>query len=178
MIINNVDGTPLQLDEDGRARIQNLSQIAYFSEFHQSAYVWYASQDLGADKNVIWLRNDATDKHLHIDHISIYCSAAAIIEFAYGTGSTVGGTVVTGRNLFIGSGNIAEATCRHTNTNLDANSGLTLMSTYYVGASSEEQVNFNGALALGYLQEIAINVVTDIDLTTVNIVGYFDRNVI
>ena len=107
----------------------------------------------------------------------MYASAASPLEIWVGTGNTAGGTVVTGVNLHVGSGNIAEATCRHTNTNVDAGSGMTLLSSHNVGATNEESVEYFGALMLDYLQEIAVNVVSDIALTTVNIIGFFNERI-
>ena len=152
-------------------------EISYESERNGTAYCWAASVDLGADKDIIWLRNDSRAHFLMIDKIMMYCSAASPMEIWVGNGNTVGGTVVTGVNLQVGSGNIAEATCRHTNTNVDAGAGMTLVSTHQVGATAEESVEYAGALMLNYGQEVAINVVNDIALTTVNILGWFNERI-
>lgn len=152
-------------------------EIAYESERNATAYCWTASIDLGADKNVIWLRNDSRTHFIAIDKIIMYASATSPFEVWTGTGNTAGGTVVTGANLHIGSGNIAEATCYHTNTNVDAGAGMTILSTHQVGATNEESIEYGGALMLDYNQEIAVNVITDIALSTVNIIGWFNERI-
>ena len=163
------------VDTDNKLRTLATSEtrMAYESAIKRTAYIWTASLDLGADKNVMWLRNDSTDDFLSIYSVVMYASAATNVEFYVGSGNTVGGTVVTGINLHVGSGDVAKATCRHTNTNVDAGAGMTLMATAKVGVSGEEQVDFDGALILDYNHELALNVVTDIALITINIIGYF-----
>lgn len=148
-------------------------EITHTSEDEGDAYAWTASVDLGADKNLIWLRNDSTDKTLMIHCMSISASAASMFEIWVGTGATASGTEVVGVNLNRASNRAAEATCRHTETSKDAGSGMTLLASHHIPATETTHMAFYGALILGYYDEIAVNVITDIALSTVNICGYF-----
>jgi len=149
------------------------TEIAYESEQNGRAYTWTASQNWGADKNVLWLRNDSVSLDLHIERIAIACPTACLVEIYVGEGSTVGGIEVIGTNLNLGSGNLADVTCRHTNTNVDTGTGLTLLGTVYAPATSTASIEFLGALVLSLHTEIAVNFITDVDLSSVNMTGYF-----
>jgi hypothetical protein len=50
---------------------------------------------------------------------------------------------------------------------------LSIVSTHQLGAVTKEEISYNSALQLALNYEIAVNVVTDIALTSVNILGYF-----
>ena len=139
-----------------------------------NAYMWAASVDVGADKNVIWLRNNSLTSDLIIEWISISCSAATVVEIFVGTGTTpTPGTTVVGTNCQIQNANIAPATCYHTETSVDAGAGLTLFTSHQTAITAKEMIDYDGVLRLKYYSEVAVNVITDIALTTVNILGYF-----
>jgi hypothetical protein len=105
--------------------------------------------------------------------MSISAAAASMFEIWVGTGTTVAGTEVVGVNLNRASNRAADVTARHTNTNADAGSSMTLLCSHHIPATETTHLAFYGALILGYYDEIAVNVITDIDLSTVNICGYF-----
>jgi len=168
------NGYKARVDDDNRLRVYAVVEdhITHSSETEGHAYIWTATADWGADKNALWLRNDNTSAYLAIETISVSPAAACQIEIGVGSGNTVGGTVVTGVNMNLGSGNVAEATCRHTNTNCDASAGLTIIKTFW-GAVQNNRVDFRGALMLDYLGEVGIGLITDVGSTTVTITGYY-----
>ena len=149
------------------------TEISHMSEVHGDAYIWTATADWGADKNAIWLRNDNADQNLIIQSIFIGAAAAAQIEVWVGNGSTSAGTAVVGTNLNRQSGKVAQATCKHTNTNLNAGGSTTLLGTMYAPATNRLPIDFMGALVLGYYDEVSVNIITDVGSTSVNIMGYF-----
>ena len=136
------------------------------------AYIWTATADWGADKNALWIRNDSQNRMLHIERVVACPAAAAVIEIWVGTGNTVGGTAVVGACLNRANLNTPDVTARHTNTNVDAGSGMTLLATYHCPATTVHDIPLDGALMLGYYDEIAINIVTDVGSTTFNIHGW------
>ena len=138
------------------------------------AFMWTANEDVGADENLIWLRNNSLVSELIVEYITISMAAAAIVEVFVGTGTTpTPGTLVTGVNMKVGDGGIAAATCYHTETSVDAGAGLTLLSSHRCGVTVKEIIDYKGALRLKYYSELAINIVTDVAGSTVNILGYF-----
>ena len=168
-IINSTDG------------MLNVHSVMHRNIAHSSeagnAYMWNASVDVGADENVIWLRNDSSEHDLLIEWMSISCSASAVVEIFVGSGTTpTPGTTVTGVNMNVGCGDVAEATCYHTETSVDAGAGLTLLTSHQCGVTAKEKIDYDGALRLGYKKEVAVNVVTDIALTTVTILGFFEAD--
>lgn len=168
-------GHKAQVNDSGQLRTYAITEreIAHNSEGHGSAFIWSASADWGADKNAIWLRNDSTTNNLHIEELVVSVPGAAVIEGFVGTGNTVGGTEVTGVCINRTAGNVASASCRHTNTNVDAGAGMTLLSHGLVSANSISKFEVYGSLILGYLDEVAINIVTDVGVSYVYIVGYY-----
>lgn len=175
MQINDANGYSVEILEDGRMKTlaAMYPEIAFYSENAGTAYMWSASIDVGADKNVIWLKNDSLVQHLVIDKIQISCAAAATIEIFTGTGNTTGGTVVTPVVMNTSYGQAAPSTCRHTNTNVDTGTGMSIVSTHQLGAVTKEEISYNNAFRLALNYEVAVNVVTDVALTSVNILGYF-----
>jgi hypothetical protein len=149
------------------------TEIAYESEHNGRAYTWTATQNWGADKNVLWMRNDSVNQELHIERIAISCPAACLVQFFVGEGNTVGGVEVIGTNLNLASGNLADVTCRYSNTNVDGGTGMTLLGTVYAPALSTVSIEFLGTLLLPLNTEIAVNFVTDVDSSSVNLTGYF-----
>ena len=171
-------GRQAKVDDENRlvTSATNTPKIASVSQNNGESYVWTAYVDWGADKNAIWLRNDSNSLKLHIDRISITAAAAAVVEVWVGNGNTVGGTTVTGVNLNRSSGKTADATCRHTNTNVDAGTGMTLLGTYHIPATTISCIQFGGALLLGVNREVAVNLVTDVGNTAINVFGYFHED--
>ena len=152
-----------------------MSHIAHHAILGK-AFSWTASVNVGADENVIWLRNNSQEELLIIDSIIISASAATTVEVFTGivpASVPTPGTVVLGTNMRIGHSGVAPALCYHTETSVDAGAGLTLLGSYQLGAVTKEQIDYKGALVLPYYGEVAVNVITDIVLTTVNILGYF-----
>jgi len=168
-------GYKAKVDESGKLRTYAVTEreISHESEDHGRAYIWAASADWGADKNAIWLRNDSTSLRLQIEELVVTAPTACVVENFIGTGNTVGGTEVVGTNLNRNSGSTANATCRHTNTNVDAGAGMTLLSHGLVAANTIQKFEVYGALILGYNDEVAINLVTDVGTAYLYIVGYY-----
>ena len=167
-------GYKVRVDGDNRLRVYAVIEdhITHSSENEGNSYIWTATADWGADKNALWLRNDNTSLYLAIESISVSPAAACQIEIGVGSGNTVAGTVVAGQNMNLGSGNVAEATCRHTNTNCDASAGLTVIKTFW-GAVQNNHIDYKGALILDYLGEVAVGLITDVGSTSVTITGYY-----
>jgi len=139
---------------------------------HAGTFSWAAATaDLGADENIIWLRNDDPNEILFIDGIVVGTLALADVEIYISEGSAVAGAAIVGVNLRPGSGRVALATCRSANTNVDAGAGSTLLATGYCNGNLHRPVE--GKLALGYLQEVSINIVTDVGGCNATITGFY-----
>ena len=167
------NGYAAKVDDENRLFTLSVTEEEYSHAAHKgNAFLWTATADWGADKNALFLRNDDTVSPLAIRGVAVSPAAAAQFEIGYGTGNTVAGTEVTGSNLELSSGKVALATGRHTNTNCDAMAGLTVLHTFWAGVMNTI-IPFNGALILGYLDEIGVGIITDVGSTTVSIFGYY-----
>jgi hypothetical protein len=175
-VILGPDGTPAKITSDNRLRTYagQESEIAFQSRVNGNAYSWTASENVGAEKCLLYLRNNSVDIPLLIHRIYLSCSAAATVEIWTGANKiTAAGTAVVGTNLKTDSGKLPDVTCTHTETGADAGGTLSILSTHQIGATTKELINYDGALVLGYLGEVAVNIVTDIVLSSVTILGYF-----
>ena len=167
------NGYSAKVDSENRLFTLAVTEEEYAHAAHNGhAYVWTATADWGADVNTIFLRNDNTVKPLAIRGIACSPAAAAQFEIGYGTGNTLAGVAAVGANLDLSSNNVALATGRSSNTNCDAMAGLTVIHTFWSGVQNTI-VPFNGSLILGYLDEIAVGVITDVGSSTVTIFGYY-----
>ena len=162
-----------KVDSENRLYTFSVTEAEYSHAAHNGdAYIWTATADWGADKNALFLRNDSTTQTLAIRGIAVSPAAACQVELGAGSGNTVAGTAVTGMNWLIGSGKVALATGRHTNTNCDASAGLTIFHTFWA-AVLNNIVPLDCALRLTYLNEIGVNLITDVGSSTVSIFGCY-----
>ena len=152
------------------AAIENT--LAFQSRENASAYVWTAVQDWGADVNALWIRNDSSTHDLHIERVVISPPADCFTEIYIGEGNTAGGVEVIGNNLNLGSGNVATVTCTYSNTNVDAGAGMTLLTAFY-STIGRTLLATLGSLILPLGGEMAVNLVTDVGLTSVIVAGYY-----
>lgn len=146
------------------------SEMTHTSEDEGKAYVWTASKDIDTTDSIIWLRNDSTTDELMIMSISVSSNAAGSWFIYSPTGTTADGDTITGVNLHRSSGNVAEATCRSDAT------GATPANYLYYGSNMASEticVNFHGALILGYLDEVAVDITTEPALAQATIMGYY-----
>jgi hypothetical protein len=176
MIIEGGTGNGFKAKVDSENRLYTFAVTqglpAHVSQTEGMSYIWTAADDWGADVNTLWLRNDNTVLDLIISKIIISPAAACQFEIGVGSGNAVTGTEVTGTNLNLTSGNVALATCRHTNTNCDTSAGLTILGTSWAGVGVNS-VALDDSLVLGYLDEVAVGFITDVGESSVNIMGYY-----
>jgi hypothetical protein len=177
MIIN--DGTgggkSAEVDSENRLKVQATKQTlhSHSSEEEGNAYMWSTTQSLAGDKCLIFLRNDNTDMNLIIEKIIVSPDVACQFEVWVGSNvTTEAGTSVVGVNLNLQSGHVAEATCTHSETGADQGGSMTLLGTAWAGVGINA-VALDSALILGYLDEVAINLITDAGSTSANIMGYY-----
>ena len=171
------NGYSAKVDHENRLYTKSVTQElpAHVAAEEGKSYIWTATADLAADKCLIYLRNDDTALNLVIQKIIISPAAACQFEIWVGSGSgvTVAGTSVTGVNTNLQSGNVALATCTHTETGADAGAGMdNILGTAWAGAGVNA-VPLDGVLVLGYLDEVAINLITDVGSSSANIMGYY-----
>ena len=146
------------------------SEISHQSEVDGTAYSWTTSKDIDATDSIIWLRNDSTTENLIIQTISFNSTAAGTWFIYCPTGTTADGDTITGVNLNRQSGKVALATCRQDAT------GATPANYIYRGASmanEDKVINTYGALILGHLNEVALDVTTEPALAQATIIGYY-----
>jgi hypothetical protein len=105
--------------------------------------------------------------------MGVSSTGAGLVEWYVSAGSTLAGGTITGVNLNRSSGNVALATARSANTNVDgsASPGTMLWNTWIPAAGMVQDTG--GSIILGYLDEISVNIVTDTDGCAAFFVGYY-----
>jgi len=165
-------GYKAKVTSDNRLRTHSVleSEVAYESEGNGNAYIWTASKDIDTTDNIIWLRNDSVTSNLHIQCITVSSDASGSWFIYCPTGTTADGDTITGVNLLRSSSNVAEATCRSDAT------GATPANYIYYGhgvADTDVPVDFHGALILGYLDEVAVDITDEPGLAQATVCGFF-----
>jgi len=142
------------------------------NEDEEQAYVWdFPGYDYDAADTIMFLRNDS-DKALHIHHIYIYSDTASKVQLHTPASPTAAGTAVTGTNLNIASGNVAEATAKQDET---GNTQGTILHSEYIAANGTlTMLKEDGyEIILGKNDCIAVDLVTAGTMAYGHITGYF-----
>ena len=141
---------------------------------HGNAYVWnFPSYDPDAGDTVMFLRNDS-DAKMHVHHVYLYSDTATVLALhVISNGETPAGTAVTGVNLNIPSGNVAEATAKQDETG-NTSQG-TVIHTEYVAANEPlTMLKEDGyEIILGKNDCLAVDLVSAATATFGHIVGYY-----
>jgi hypothetical protein len=165
-------GRKAEVDSHNHLKTHSVSElaIAEASEQDGDAYAWTASADIDATDSILWLRNDSTTQNLIIDTISISSDAAGSWFIYCPENVTPDGTTVTGVNLNRASSKVALATCKRDNTT------AVLANYIFYGHNQVAEtvvMQLRGALVLGYLDCVAIDITTEPALAQATILGYF-----
>ena len=129
------NGYEAKVSDENRLQTESVvhPNFLHKNEDEKSAYVWnYPQYSNASDDTVMFLRNDS-DKDLHVHHIYIYCSVATMAEVHAPASPTAAGTAVTGVNLNLKSGNVAQATAKQDET---GNTQGTILHTEYIAANT------------------------------------------
>jgi len=184
-------GSTARVDSSNRLRTYGVyeKEITSVSENDGDAFTWTSvSADINTGDTALYLVNNSTSKLLSIE--SIYVWANTVVQFkihcpAYVT--PAGGTLVTGVNLNRTSGNAADATARTDETSnvfAAANVIKTVRNTYYTRGNGDDladiaaagpgvNVEYFGALILGYHDSVAIDLIGETAAFECTITGYY-----
>jgi len=149
---------------------ESLESVSHASQFHGKAFTWTASADINATDSILWLRNDSATENLIVDTIAVSSDAAGSWFVYCPVNATPDGNTITGVNMNRGSSLLATATCKSDNTT------AVLANYIYYGhnaAASTAIVQLRGALVLGYLQCVAIDITTEPALAQASILGWY-----
>jgi hypothetical protein len=165
-------GYKAEVDEHNHLWAHAVAELAIAdaSEKNGDAYAWTASADIDATDSIIWLRNDSTTQNLIIDTISVSSDVAGSWFIYCPENVTPDGTTVTGVNLNRASSKVALATCKRDNTT------AVLANYIFYGHNQAAQtvvMQLRGALVLGYLDCVAVDITTEPALAQCTILGYF-----
>jgi len=151
-----------------------VNEVSHQSEQHGAAYTWTHDYNYDAADTILWLRNDSTTQNLLIDKIVMASNVATQVTIHSPTGTTAAGTEIIGVNLNRQSGNVALATAKGDET---GNTQANVIVEALVPANIPAIMPVEGAIILGYFDEIAVDFVTVGTMGTVTFRGYYkDKN--
>ncbi len=150
-----------EVDSEGHLIVDaiQLSELAHTSVAHGLAFSWAAATyDYDASDTILLVKNTSSTRKLLIEQIIISSDTATEVAIHVPTSEvTPSGTTITGRNMNLGSNNVAEATAVRDETN---NSQGNLFWTGFISANEAHHVDFQGALILGTNDSIGVDLVT------------------
>lgn len=173
MIINSADGKSNADVSNGQvhAYASNDSRIADVSKREKLSFTWtIATYDYDAADTILTVCNDNSEKNLHIEKIIVGGDTNTIAQIHKPAYATWAGTAVTGVCLS-GSG-APEATAKADETG-QATQG-SLVGTTYVLANTSVQLDYGGALVLGYHEAVGVDLVTAGTACQCSIWGYYE----
>lgn len=180
MIIDGIDQNGQQresqfLDELLKILAVGKSEMAYVSKVDGRTFSWSAvSADIDAGDTALLLCNDDPERKLYIAKVNLWCDVAQQFTIHSPAYATFAGTAVVGTNLNRASSNIALATAKADET---ANTQGTIITTVRNNELATDvfavDVDFEGALVLGYHQSVAVDLVAEPGAFEATIYGYY-----
>jgi len=165
-------GRKAEVDDHHRLSVACVTEneIAHQSRVHGLAYTWTHSYNYAAADTILALRNDSTTQNLIIDRIIIASDTTTAVTVHSPSGTTFTGTAVTGVNLNRQSGNVALATAKGDET---GNTQANVIFENIILANAPIIMPVEGAIILGYLDELAVDFVTVGTLGAVTFRGFY-----
>lgn len=174
MVIKDGTGTGknLKITDKNMARTYSVSEreIAYTSEVEGQTYSWTAAYDYTGGDTILWLRNDNTEFDLVIEKIVMASDTTTRFTMHGPSDTTAAGTDITGVNQNRRSNNTALATAKQDET---GNTQGDIIGEGIILQNTTIPAEIDGAIVLGYLNEIGIDFLTTGTFGSVSIVGYY-----
>lgn len=145
----------------------------YASRDDGQVYTWTSTYSATSGDEILYIKNDSTTKFLYIDHITVSAAAGAWTMTLAEVSGTAAGTTVTGKNLNLRSGNVADSTALG-NASV---TGLTIGNTMDISAGvagESHRIDLNGTVILGLNDAIAITFTGTNGTATAVAFGYFE----
>jgi len=176
MQINGPNGNFANVTDENKLSVDGVMEpeFLHYNDGKATAYVWdFPSGYTAANSDTIMFIRNNSDSTLHIHHIYVFCSSASTLTLHTPANPTASGTEVTGRNLNLTSGNVAEASAYQDE---EGNSPGNTLHTEYIAANSPLTLLKEDGyeIILGKNDCLAIDVGSgDAPTTYGHIVGYF-----
>lgn len=155
-------------------RAMSSPAIQHISRHGELAFSWTSTDyDYDAGDTILLVQNTSSTSTLYITDIYMYTDTAtlATIHATDGATFTLAGTSITGVNLNRKSGKVADASAFRDET---GNTQGSVILNVRLGTNAMNHVTFEGALALGNANEVAVDYVTAGTAAVVTILGYYE----
>lgn len=180
MRIEDGAGTGYQAAVTSAKKLQTRAmQISAWHEacLNGDAYAWNGiSADIDTGDTALLVRNDSATRYLVIEKLYIWCDVAAQFDVHVIPHSTytLAGTAVTGVNLLVGSGKVADATAKADETgNTQGSIILTLHTNELATDVFGLDYDFHGGVILGQNSCIAVDIIGESAAFEATFFGYF-----
>lgn len=145
-------------------------EISYESETNGRAYSWSHSYNSTAADTILWVKNINTTENLIIDQIVIGSDTATQFTIHLPESTTGAGTAITGTNLNRHSGKDALATAYGDET---TNTQANVIVQGFIAANTTQIIHMEGSIILGYQDQIAVDLVADVAIGCVTMLGLY-----
>lgn len=181
MIINDGAGSgrSVKVNEDNQLAVAGvvLTPLAN-ATIKGNAYSWTAvSADIDAGDTGLLVCNNSLDKKLHITKVYAWADVATQFKIHCPAYATITGTAVVGNNLNRSSKNIAEASAFADETASAFVAGNTVATLRNNEVGTDQfgvEIDFEGALVLGYHDSVAVDLIAESGAFEATIFGYFE----
>ena len=164
----------LEVNSKGQAMVDRRSEFERVSEDSGEVFIWTCeTYDYAAADTILLVRNDRTDKDLHILKVVLHGDTETEVEIHVPTVAfTIAGTAVVGEalNRSLDRDATTYATAKANET---GNTQGDVIERKRIKADTDMEVNLDGAVILGSNQAIGIDYVTIGAEAHVSIWGYF-----
>jgi len=152
---------------------KNAPRAYYISRDDAECYTWTSSYSASTGDEIIYIQNDSKTKDLYIDQINVGAVASSGLFTVYQATGTATGTIITGVNLNLTSGNVAAATAKGNASVGGAAIGDRIISVR-CATGAGQVINLENALILGFNDAIIVTYVGSTGIADIAIRGYYE----
>jgi hypothetical protein len=173
----NGGGYKAKVTKGGRLDTSSRSnpRIYYVSRDKGQAFSWHSTYSVGGTgEEILYIKNTSDTLKLFIDDVIVGGAVAAVFELRHETSGTAAGTTITGKNLNLGSGNVATATS-FGNASVTGSLDGDIIASERVQAGDSKDFKTNDAIFLGKNDAVFIRYVGSAGVAEASIFGYFEE---
>ncbi len=166
-------GRGMNVTSDGHGEVVAITEAGFehASEKDGLSFSWNSTYSATGGQEIISIQNDDNDRHLHIVSVMVSSDTSSLFTLFEVTSGTPAGTTITGQNLNLDSGKVAEETAFGNASVTGGLSGNTL-SLAYVATGDSEMMHLDSALILAKNDVVAVTLATS-GVAAITVNGFY-----
>jgi hypothetical protein len=168
-------GFKAKVTSDGRLDTSSRAnpRIYYVSRDKGQAYAWHSTYSANTGEEILYIKNTSDTLKLFIDDVIIGGANASVFGLYHQNSGTAAGTTVTGKNINLGSGNVAAATA-FGNASVTGSVDGEIILSERIAANGSKDFKTNDGLCLGKNDAVFIRYTGATGVVEATIIGYFE----